>query len=261
VTLIPSCDDRAAQSPKRLLVAIHDVGPRFESEIDRLRDILGNHVPAEKLALLVVPDHGGEAPVAAGSPFACRLRGWAESGAEIFVHGWFHHDTSEHRGRSARSTARYLTENEGEFFAIDLATSRQRMADGKRLIEDIIGRAAAGFIAPAWSYGPEALEALAESDFALAEDDWTIWRPTSGEILCHGPVIAWASPSGPRIVSSLVAAQILPSALHSAPVVRLAVHPGDSAVPSLLTSIDRVLDRLCRRRSLARYADLLPLDS
>jgi hypothetical protein len=28
------------------------------------------------------------------------------------------------------------------------------MADGRKLIEDIIGREAAGFIAPAWLYGP-----------------------------------------------------------------------------------------------------------
>jgi uncharacterized protein len=261
MTLGLSPNTRPAAPPKRLLVAIHDVGPRVESEIDQLRDFLASQVPAEKLALLVVPDHWGEAPVIAGSPFASRLREWATSGAEIFVHGWFHRDTSEHRDRSARSRAHRPTEDDGEFLAIDLATSRRRMADGKRLIEDVIGRPVAGFIAQAWSYGPEALEALAESDFALAEDDCKVWRPASGEILCHGPVITWASPGGPRIVSSLAASQILPSALHGAPVVRLAIHPGDCAVPSLLTSIDRVLDRLCRRRSLARYADLIPLDS
>jgi hypothetical protein len=74
------------------------------------------------------------------------------------------------------------------------------------------------------------------------------------------PQLLVHSSSGPRFVSSPAAPQILPSTLHDAPVVRLAIHPGDSAVPSLLTSIDRVLDRLCRRRSLARYADLVPLD-
>lgn len=260
MTPVPSHNGRGVPEPKRLLVALHDVGPSFESEIDRLRDFLGSHVPAEKLALLVIPAHGGEAPVVAGSPFACRLRGWAESGAEIFVHGWFHRGKNGHRHNGTRAT-RDLTEEKGEFLAIDRATSRQRLADGKQLIEDIIGRATAGFVAPAWSYGPEALEALAESGFALAEDHSTVWRPASGEILCNGPVISWESPGGPRIASSLIAAQILPAALHGASVVRLAVHPGDSAAPSLLTSIDRVLDRLCRRRHLARYADLLPLDS
>src|SRR5258708_1288215 len=145
MTLAPFPDGRGAQPPKRLLVAFHDVGPRSETKVDRLGDFLGAHVPAEKIALLVVPDHWGKAPVVAGSPFARRLRGWAENGAEIFVHGWFHRDASEHKNRSARFKAHHLTAGEGEFLGIDLATSRQRMVDGKRLIEDIIGRPAAGF--------------------------------------------------------------------------------------------------------------------
>ena len=78
--------------PRRLLAAVHEVGPRFESEVDQLRDLLAVHVPPERLALLVVPDHWRDRPVTAGSPFAARLRGWADSGTEIFVHGWRHDD-------------------------------------------------------------------------------------------------------------------------------------------------------------------------
>jgi predicted deacetylase len=252
-----SIDLRRSAAPKRLVVAIHDVGPRFEQEVEQLRDHLGAHVPAEQVALLVVPDHWGHAPIHAGTPFASRLRRWAMAGAEIFVHGWYHQDRSEHKSRSARLKAQHLTAGEAEFLGLDLATSRSRMADGKRLIEDIIGGPVAGFVAPAWLYGPAALEALAESGFALAEDHWRVWEPASGAILCKGPVITWASRSGPRIISSLAAAQLLPSALHAAQTVRLAVHPGDTGVPALLTSIDRVLDRLCKRRSFARYGDLL----
>ena len=59
-----------------LLASIHDVSPRFESEVDRLLDLVGPHVDG-RVAMLVVPNHWGDAPIVRGSPFARRLRGWA----------------------------------------------------------------------------------------------------------------------------------------------------------------------------------------
>ena len=160
-------------SPDRLLLtSIHDVGPRSESQVERLRAHLGAQVPVEKIAMLVVPDHWGEAPLRAGTPFATKLRGWAESGAEMFVHGWFHRDTSEHESFAARMKARHMTASEGEFLGLDEETAYRRMTEGRALIEDIIGRPVAGFIAPAWLYGPGAHAAMARAGFALAEDHW-----------------------------------------------------------------------------------------
>src|SRR5436309_7933921 len=78
-----------------LLASVHDVSPRFESEIDRLSDLLAPHV-GQHLAMLVVPNHWGDAPIVRGSPFATRLRAWAEAGVEIFLHGYFHRDDSRH---------------------------------------------------------------------------------------------------------------------------------------------------------------------
>ena len=66
-----SAADRRA---RRLLVSIHDVGPRSEGAVDRLRDVLARHVSEDRQALLVVPDHWGEAPLTPGSAFAARRR-------------------------------------------------------------------------------------------------------------------------------------------------------------------------------------------
>lgn len=60
----------AAPIQSLLLLSIHDVGPRSEGAVDRLRDHLGRHASPDRLALLVVPNHWGEAPIRAGSPFA-----------------------------------------------------------------------------------------------------------------------------------------------------------------------------------------------
>lgn len=242
---------------KSLILSIHDVGPRFEREVDSLHERLAPVAGPGKVAMLVVPDHWGEAPILAGSPFAARLRNWAEGGSEIFLHGWFHRDLAHHGGRLARLKARHMTAGEGEFLGLDRDEAGQRMRDGRALLEDITGRPVAGFVAPAWLYGPGALEALAVQGFPIAEDHMKVWHPPSGRILSRGPVITWASRSRGRIASSLFSAALARKALAGLSVLRLAVHPGDTGVPALLRSMDVTLAALSRDRQVIRYAELL----
>lgn len=249
--------DSFSAPARRLLLSIHDVGPAFEGEIDALRAQLARRVPEGRIAMLVVPDHWGAAPLGAASGFAARLRGWSDLGVEMFVHGWFHRDVGIHAGGLARFKARHMTAGEGEFLGLGAAEAGRRMEEGKALIEDIIGRPVAGFVAPAWLYGPGAHEALRGSGFALAEDHLRVWHPPTGRILCRGPVITWASRSRARILSSLAVAAFARSGLLRHDVLRMAVHPGDTKVPELMRSIDRTLAALLRVRRVGRYADLL----
>jgi predicted deacetylase len=241
-----------------LLVSIHDVSPKFESQVDRLADLVTRDMTDSRFAMLVVPDHWGTSPIRPGSPFAARLRAWSDVGVDMFVHGWFHIDCSEHDGALARFKAKRMTAGEGEFLGLDHATARERMADGRKLIEDIIGRPAAGFIAPAWLYGDGAMAALAEEGFALAEDHMKVWCPATGEVVARGPVITWASRSRWRIASSLAVAALARAALPRRAAMRVAVHPGDTSVPALLDSISRTISTLSRGARFARYRDLLP---
>ena len=128
-----------------------------------------------------------------------------------------------------------------------------------KLIEDIIGRPAAGFIAPAWLYSDGAKQALADENFALAEDHMKVWRPCDGAVLARGPVITWASRSRWRISSSIAVAAAARAALPRRPWMRLAVHPGDTTVPILLSSIAKTIASLSRGARFARYRDLLQL--
>lgn len=242
---------------KKLLVSIHDVGPRFEAEIDLLLERLTAHVTPQALAMLVVPNHWNAHPLQFGSAFARKLRGWSDQGVSMFAHGWFHKDMVVHQGASARFKARHMTAGEGEFLGLASEVAARRMADARDLIEAIIGRPVAGFVAPAWLYGRPALDALAASGFALAEDHMKVWQPGTGRVLARGPVITWASRSPARIASSLLAARVLPPLLRHMPVARVAVHPGDAHAPRLLASIDRALRRLKHTHMPAPYSDLL----
>lgn len=241
---------------KLLLASIHDVGPRFEGEVDRLADQLARILGGAKFAMLVVPDHWGEAPLAQNKAFQARLRGWADAGVEMFVHGWFHKDLAQHSG-AASFKAKHMTAGEGEFLGLSQEVAAQRMADGKALVENAIGRPAAGFIAPAWLYGPGARAALKASDFALAEDHLRVWRPQDDKVLARGPVITWASRSKGRQLSSRFFAGLARHALHPGAVVRIAVHPGDTTVPALIDSIEATYQAFAARRRAGRYAELL----
>lgn len=242
-------------SRKRLLLAsIHDVSPRFEGEVDRLLEILSPHV-GDRLAMLVVPNHWGDAPIVPGSAFATRLRRWADAGVEMFLHGYFHRDQSQHEGSADRLRARFMTAGEGEFLGLSRQEASERISEGQSLIEDVIGRPVDGFVAPAWLYGEGALAALADARIPLAEDHLHVWSPADGRRLAWGPVITWASRTRMRLASSLAAA----AALRHAPIdaLRIGVHPPDCRQPSLVTSIETTFRIARKTRRPAHYSELL----
>lgn len=237
-----------------LLASIHDVSPRFESEVDRLLELLEPHVGA-RLAMLVVPNHWGDAPIVPGSPFATRLRSWANHGVEMLLHGFTHRDDAEYSGAADRVRARFMTASEGEFLGLSAAEASKRIRDGSALIEGVIGRSIDGFVAPAWLYGEGAREALEQARIPLAEDHLRVWSPKTGRELAWGPVITWASRTRMRLLSSLAAA----AALRHAPlsVLRIGVHPPDVRHPALVGSISKTFVTARRNRRPASYGDLL----
>ena len=238
---------------RQLLASIHDVGPRSEAAFDQLHALF----VAERLtmpALLVVPDHWGEAPIRPGTPFATKLRALSDAGHEIFLHGWFHRDHANHDG-VAGFKARHMTAGEGEFLGLDRAEAARRIRDGRALLEEIIGRTITGFVAPAWLYGPGTHAALADCLVPIAEDHWRVWSPVTGEQLARSPVITWASRTPMRKASSLLVAA-LARTLPLPRTMRLAVHPGDVGSPALVGSITATLRGLLTTHAPARYADL-----
>jgi len=247
---------RSAKAGRILLASIHDVGPRFESEVDQLVDRLEAHVGPGRFAMLVVPDHWGEAPLSEAPAFAARLRRWADSGVEMFLHGWSHRDDSAHGDARTAWKAKHMTAGEGEFLGLSEAEATRRLRAGRKVVEDAIGRPVAGFIAPAWLYGPGAYAAVRHEQFPLAEDHMQVWDPATGDVLARGPVITWASRSRARIRSSLAFAAVARVALQPLRTIRVAVHPGDAHVPALLRSIDATFAAFGGRRA-AHYSDLL----
>lgn len=244
---------RVRRLPHRLLASIHDVGPKHEGQVDALADRLTRLLDGPKFAMLVVPDHWGEAPLARAPVYAAKLRRWADAGVEMFLHGYTHRDDAPIKGFAQR----HMTAGEGEFAALDTDRALARIRDGRKIVEDAIGGPVTGFVAPAWLYSAGAKEAVARSGFALAEDHWRVWDPRNGRILSRGPVVTWASRSPGRIRSSLAVARIARSMPRALPTARIAVHPGDTTVPELLDSIEATFATFAQTHDPSRYADLL----
>ena len=238
---------------RRLLASIHDVGPKFERHVDQLVDALEKHLGVANFAMLVVPDHWDEAPLSSAPAFRAKLRRWSEAGVEMFLHGWRHRDDAPAKGFAQR----HMTAGEGEFAALSYADASARIAEGRAVVEDAIGRRVAGFIAPAWLYSPSTLDAVRDAGFALAEDHMKVWQPGSGKVVARGPVITWASRSPGRIRSSLMVAATARALPYALPTARIAVHPGDVTVPALLDSIDATFARFAATHTPSRYADLI----
>ena len=230
---------------------MHDVGPRFAPEVDALAERLERLLGGPSFAMLVVPDHWDGAPLATDRAYARRLRGWADAGVEMFVHGWSHRDATP-----TGFAATHMTAGEGEFAALSQSEALARMVRARAVVEDATGRAAAGFVAPAWLYSDGARAALTVAGFAIAEDHFRVWRPVDGAVLARGPVITWASRSRLRRQSSLAVATAAQRLLRGQRVVRVAVHPGDTHEPTILASIDATVASLARGRHAGRYADL-----
>lgn len=243
---------------KRLLLSIHDVSPRFLPQIERLDAHFARHGDTDRIALLVVPDHWGEAPIARDPAFCAWLRRRHAGGAEIILHGWSHRDDGgDARGVIDRLRGRTMTAGEGEFLTLPHAEALRRMREGRDLLQQIIGAPVEGFVAPAWLYGPGALAALRDAGFAFAEDHLRVWRPATGDVLARSPVVTWASRSRARLLSSLVAAAALRPILPLLPIIRIGVHPGDVAAMSLMDSIRATVRHARRTHRPARYGDLL----
>ena len=147
-----------------------------------------------------------------------------------------------------------MTAGEGEFLGLSREVASARIAEGRALIEDVIGRSIDGFVAPAWLYGRGALEALADSGVPIAEDHLRVWSPGDQCELARGPVITWASRTRMRLASSLIAAP----AVRRLPmrVLRVGVHPPDIRHPLLVRSVNRTLRRAAASRRSSRYSDL-----
>lgn len=236
-----------------LLVSIHDVTPALARECEALWQLCARRgvVPA----LLVVPNWHGRAPLAADAGFVAWVRARAAEGAEIFLHGERHDEVGLSRTWRDELRAWGKTNREGEFLTLDTARAAERIARGLALF-DTLGLSPIGFVPPAWLATEQGFAAVGAAGLELAEDDTSVRLPRRGRRL-PSPVVRWSARTAVRAWGSAAVAEARWRLQRTAPLVRIALHPGDLAHPAAVRSIERTLDRWLADRAPGRYASLL----
>lgn len=235
-----------------LLLSIHDVTPALAAEV-RVLHALCVRTGAEP-ALLVVPDWHGEWPLERHPRFVEWLASRAAAGAEIVLHGERHDEVGSPRGWSDALRAWGRTAREGEFLTLDAVAARERIARGRDRLR-ALGLVPIGFVPPAWLCHEATHTVVGALGLRFSEDARGLRIHPSGRRL-RAPAVRWSARTALRARGSALVAEARWHLQRGAPVVRLALHPGDLRHPAAIRSIERALERWPAEHPIVRYAEL-----
>jgi predicted deacetylase len=237
----------------RFVLALHDVWPGNAAlAADYLRRL--RSWGARNIALLVVPAYHGAPPMDADAGFIAWLREESGRGVELFLHG-HHHKMGELIGdgaaaapRSAwgRFVNRRLVEREAEFSGLPRAARARLLAEGLAIWRRT-GLPLAGFVAPTWHGAPDADDLRAQG-IALWETRFRLLHLPTGRSRMLPP-LAWDLSRGD---ARLFGGRLWLEALLRAPLLKVALHPGDLESPHA----PRILERVIAAGTGIGYGDL-----
>ena len=237
-----------------LVVSLHDVCPRTRddcavilAELDRLG--IGRR------SLLVIPAEPG---AELDADCARWLRHLAARGAALVQHGLYHRrQTGEPplpgapplpgepplpAGRAL--VERLLARGAGEFLGLDYEQALDRLHDGRRRLA-ALGIEAAGFVAPAWLYSPEAAAAVAAAGFRYLTTHLRLRDLHRGHDTWSFGISNRPGPLRDDLIGRGVN-ELFVAAHRPAPLLRIAIHPADLHHGRPLEHTLRLLARLMR---------------
>lgn len=217
-------------------VSIHDVSPRWRSEVDTAlgwcRDI------GVKPGLLVVPDFHHRGPLRDHPDYVRQLQGLAREGCELFLHGYFHLSLPG-EGLGHFVAQKVVSAGEAEFASYDRAQGEERLDAGLAMMREL-DLPLRGFVPPAWARRSWLLPALKARGLDYTEDQLFIHEPSSGaRRLC--PALNYASRTLGRRLSSAAYARVARLYPRAGIPVRIALHPADVHHPMLVAETRSLL--------------------
>jgi uncharacterized protein len=219
------CSGDANKVQRALIVSIHDVAPVTRSPVERmLAQLACAGVP--HCSLLVVPDYHRTGRSLGDAAFTNWLRDLHAQGHEIVIHG-FYHERARRAGESAREkvVTRVYTAGEGEFYDLGYEEALRRIRDAQDEFA-AHGLDPAGFIAPAWLLGTEAMRAASDAGFRYTTTlrgvrDLTTGKEFLSQSLVYSTRSAWRCAVSPFWNRALF------RRLTKNPLLRLSLHPPD----------------------------------
>ena len=243
-----------------LIVSLHDVHPGSLDAIGRQRADL-RQLGVRKLSLLVVPHWHAEESIEAGSEFARCISQWQEEGDEVVLHGWTHSSVGLHERAQDWFWTKLYTSSEAEFRLLTPEETRIRLTTGRELF-DRLGWPCVGFIAPAWLLAPHTVPILRELGFAYTVTRKEIVPLADFTSPIRATSLCYSTRSGWRREASKVWNPSLAKTLRHQGLMRLSLHPGDIAYPSVWRQILRLTETsIGQGRHAQSYRDFVALHS
>jgi uncharacterized protein len=248
--------DERPRVARALCVSIHDVSPSTWPQCERLLQAI--HAVADiPVSLLVVPAYHRQ-PAAGGTRYDRALEQRLHHGDELVLHGYTHLDEAGAASSwRERFTRQIYTQREGEFYAVDRAEARRRLALGLDWFRRR-GWPVHGFVAPAWLMGAGAWDALAEFPFSYTTTLRRFYLLPERRAL-RSQSLVYTVRSGWRRAMSRSWNSVLAQALRPNPLVRLSLHPTDAAHPRIIRHCQSLLETILTSRqpmTKAAFAEL-----
>jgi predicted deacetylase len=243
----------AAASPA-LLVSLHDVSPLTVEDCRRAVDLLIElGVGAPALTVFVIPHHEGVTTIDAHAPTVAFLRGLADAGACLAMHGLTHRMPGRALSPAGIVRAHLFARGQGELYKSDAADAQRRLDEGAALLRRAgLDEATRAFVPPAWQLSPAAREVVERAGFEFYERFGGI---VQGDGLRARRLIGWGSLNPVEAVATQIWAGA--QSLRSPADTRLAVHPADMRRPGQARAVGRAIRRLLPRMRAMSYRAFL----
>jgi predicted deacetylase len=238
-----------------LLVSLHDVSPlTVDACADAVAMLAEVGVRAADLTVFAIPHHDGVTTIDAHAPTVAFLRGLADGGACLAMHGLTHRMPGRAFSPAGIIRAHVFARGQGELYKSDAADTQWRLDEGAALLRRAgLDDATRAFVPPAWQLSAAAREVVERAGFEFYEVFGGIVDATGQRRARR--LIGWGSLNPVEAVATAIWASA--QSLRPLADTRLAIHPADMRRPAQARAVRRVLERLLPRMRPLTYRAFL----
>ena len=235
---------------KAFNIVLHDVAPSTWPEYRPFVEAV-DAIGGVPMTLLVVPAFHHRDSIVDDAAFRRAMDERVARGDELALHGFHHADDGASLKRPVEWLMRRIYTREGEFYALDAASARQRIDAGLDAFRRC-GWTAHGFVPPAWLLGAAARDEVIASGFDWSSDHGHLIRLPRWQRIA-APSLVWSARAGWRRALSRVWNAQQRRRHANANLLRLGLHPVDMRYPAVLAWwLDTVRSLLATRVALTK---------
>ena len=162
--------DRDAGAPRPARVAARRLPAHRRRVRGRGGDAREVGVRAADLTVFVIPHHEGATTIDAHAPTVDFLRGLADSGACLAMHGLTHRMPGRAFSPAGIIRAHVFARGQGELYKSDAADAQRRLDEGAAVLRRAgLDDATRAFVPPAWQLSPAARQVVERAGFEFYE--------------------------------------------------------------------------------------------